>query len=85
MVSHFLVYFIPSSQALNPNSLGPVIGAYVADVYGWRWDFYILAICVSASVFLVLNHPTSDSTVADWNLPIIGSAPAKGVLPTVVT
>ncbi|KAF5026579.1 hypothetical protein F66182_1304 [Fusarium sp. NRRL 66182] len=41
-------------------SLGPVIGSYVAEGYGWRSNFYILAICTG--VYLVLAMFFQDET-----------------------
>lgn len=28
-------------------SIGPVIGSYLSEGAGWRWDFWLLVICVS--------------------------------------
>ncbi|EXJ76294.1 uncharacterized protein A1O5_00802 [Cladophialophora psammophila CBS 110553] len=41
-------------------SLGPVLGSWIAESYGWRWDFYVLAICTA--VYIGLAIPFQDET-----------------------
>ncbi|KAI8648492.1 MFS domain-containing protein [Fusarium sp. Ph1] len=49
----------PFSILFRP-SLGPVAGSYVAEAYGWRSDFYILAACTG--IYLILALIFQDET-----------------------
>jgi multidrug resistance protein len=34
-------------------SMGPIVGGYLSDSLGWRWDFWFLCIVVSMPLFLL--------------------------------
>jgi len=46
-------------------SLGPVVGSYLSEAVGWRWDFYLLAICTGLllAVALLFQRETYHPTV----------------------
>ncbi len=50
--------------------IGPVVGGYLAELYGWRWSFYILVpsglIAVAALHLALVKSPVLDRRQLDW-------------------
>jgi multidrug resistance protein len=48
--------------------LGPIIGGFVAQRAGWRWDFYVVfiaSVILSIGIF-ILNKETNHSVLIEW-------------------
>jgi len=48
--------------------IGPIIGGFIAQRAGWRWDFYVLfiaSVIVSAGI-MILNPETNPVVLMEW-------------------
>ncbi|KAF2661320.1 MFS general substrate transporter [Lophiostoma macrostomum CBS 122681] len=48
--------------------LGPIMGGFIAQRAGWRWDFWVvfIAACLFTSGIMILNRETNPIVLIDW-------------------
>jgi MFS family permease len=48
--------------------LGPIIGGFIAQRAGWRWDFYVLFIAsvILTAAIMILNPETNPVVLMEW-------------------
>ncbi len=65
-------------------ALGPIFGAYVTSLFGWRWIFFLKlplsGICYLFSFYWVQKEIASDRTKFDWGGFLLGSLSLSGIL-----
>ena len=58
----FFSYVVPTAHAMFPYT-GPLIGGFVGETIGWRWEYWILLIFVSAECIMTLFVPETFAVV----------------------
>lgn len=65
-------------------ALGPVFGAYVTSLMGWRWIFFLKlplsGVCYLFSLYWVKKEAVQHRTKFDWGGFILGSLSLSGIL-----
>ena len=65
-------------------ALGPIFGAYVTSLLGWRWIFFLKlplsGVCYLLSLYWVKKEVASDKTKFDWGGFILGGLSLSGLL-----
>jgi MFS family permease len=65
-------------------ALGPVFGAYITSLLGWRWIFFLKlplsGVCYLLSLYWVEKEAANNKTKFDWRGFILGSLSLSGML-----